>query len=323
MPLRREVPQRQVELGGENEHGESGLEADPSVHEPDADRDRDERDPERRRKLEHRTREEGDSQRSHRRAAIAVADRRDLVGLGLAAVERTQRRQPADDVEEVGRQEHQRLPALTRSVLRVAPDEPHEDRDERQREQHEPGRDEVERGHEREDGNRDDDGEHDLRQVAGVGGLERVDARDGGRRHLGALDAVEGGRLALQAPLDEVEPQRREDAHGGSSPDGLEAPGCQCPPGDDEDQKHERGGHIRQRRAVEGPGGDARDQDGLGEDEERGGDPEYDVGAEGDARCPGSAQQAPLDSHYSRGFRAITSAGVPTGVPPRRARRTW
>ena len=26
------------------------------------------------------------------------------------------------------------------------------------------------------DGNRDDDGEHDLRRVAGIGGLERVDA---------------------------------------------------------------------------------------------------------------------------------------------------
>ncbi len=55
----------------------AGLEADAAVDEPDADRDRDERDPERRRQLEHGAREERDPERAHRRAAVLVADARD------------------------------------------------------------------------------------------------------------------------------------------------------------------------------------------------------------------------------------------------------
>ena len=59
-----------------------------------------------------------------------------IVRLDGAAVERAQRRQPADDVEEVGREREQRLPALARVPLGVTADQPHEDGDERQREQH-------------------------------------------------------------------------------------------------------------------------------------------------------------------------------------------
>ena len=46
-----------------------------------------------------------------------------------------------------------------------------------------------------------------LREVAGERRLERVDAADGSRRHLGALGAVEGGRPVAEPPLDDVEPQ--------------------------------------------------------------------------------------------------------------------
>ena len=53
MVLRGQIPERQVELGREHEHGEAGLEAEPALGEADADRDRHERDPERGRELEH------------------------------------------------------------------------------------------------------------------------------------------------------------------------------------------------------------------------------------------------------------------------------
>ena len=68
--LGREVPQREVELGREHEHGQAGLEADPAVDEAHADRDGHERDPERGRELEHRAREERDPQRRHRAAPV-------------------------------------------------------------------------------------------------------------------------------------------------------------------------------------------------------------------------------------------------------------
>ena len=83
MELRGEIAQRQVELGCEDEHGQRRLEADPALGEPDADDDRDERDPERRRELEHRAGQERDAERPHRRAAVLVAHLGDALGLRL------------------------------------------------------------------------------------------------------------------------------------------------------------------------------------------------------------------------------------------------
>ena len=56
-----------------------------------------------------------------------------------------------------------------------------------------------------EHGDRDRDGEDDLRQIARERGLERVEAGDRGRRHLGALDAVERGRTIAEPPLDQLD----------------------------------------------------------------------------------------------------------------------
>ena len=56
--LRAQPAQGQVELGREHEHRQSGLEAEPAVGQPHADRHRDERDAEGGGQLEHRPREE-------------------------------------------------------------------------------------------------------------------------------------------------------------------------------------------------------------------------------------------------------------------------
>jgi hypothetical protein len=131
--LRRELPHRKVELRCEHEHREAGLQAQAAVDEPHADRDRDERDAERCRQLEHGAREEADSERRHRRPAVALADLREDGRLGPRAVERPQRRQASDHVQEMRRQEPECKPALARPLLRVPPDQPHEERHERQR----------------------------------------------------------------------------------------------------------------------------------------------------------------------------------------------
>ena len=115
--LRGEVPEREVELGREHEHGQAGLEADAALDEAHADGDGHERDPERCRELEHRAREERDAQRRHRRAAVLLAHRTDLLRLRLAAVEGAKRRQAAHDVEEVRREQRERLPALAGTLL--------------------------------------------------------------------------------------------------------------------------------------------------------------------------------------------------------------
>ena len=78
--LRAELAQRQVQLGREHQDGQPGLQPEPAVVEPDADRDGDERDAERRGQLQHGPREEADPQRAHRRLAVALADVGDRLG---------------------------------------------------------------------------------------------------------------------------------------------------------------------------------------------------------------------------------------------------
>jgi hypothetical protein len=74
MELRAELPERKVELRGEDEHGQCRLQSDAAADEPHPDGDCDERDAERRRQLEHRSGEEADPQSGDRRPPIAVAD---------------------------------------------------------------------------------------------------------------------------------------------------------------------------------------------------------------------------------------------------------
>ena len=145
------------------------------------------------------------------RAGSARSTSAIVAGLRAAAVERAQRRQPAHDVEEVGREQPQRQPALARALLRVAADQPHEHRHERQRQRASPAPSVRSiAATQREHGDGHDAGEHELRQVAGEVGLERVDALDRGRRDLACLGAVERGRLAAEPPLDEREPKLGE-----------------------------------------------------------------------------------------------------------------
>ena len=134
--LRAEAPQRQVQLGRQDQHEEGGLEADAAARQPHPDRDRDERDAEGRGELEHRPGEEAHAEGGHRGPPVLLADVGDRVRLLLAAVQGPQGREPAHDVEEVRREHAQREPALPGALLGVAPDEPHEHRHERQREQH-------------------------------------------------------------------------------------------------------------------------------------------------------------------------------------------
>ena len=168
MVLGGEVAQRQVELGCEHEHREPGLEAEPASDQADSDGHRDERDPERRCELQHRPGEKRDAERAHRRAAVLVADLRDPLRLHPGAVEGAERRQPANDVGEVGGELRECPPARACAPLGVAADEPHEDGDEREREEHDAGRDEVDRGDEDEDCDR-----HDRRRARAAAGSGR------------------------------------------------------------------------------------------------------------------------------------------------------
>ena len=72
--LGAEPAQRQVELRREHQDRQARLEPERAADEPHADGDRDERDAERGRQLQHGAGQEADAQRAHRRAPVAVAD---------------------------------------------------------------------------------------------------------------------------------------------------------------------------------------------------------------------------------------------------------
>ena len=205
-----EIAQRQVELRREHEHGQRRFECDPALDQPDPDGDCDERDAERRRELEHGSREECEAQRSHRRRAVGVARLLDPPELRLATIERSQRRQPANDIEEVRRQQRHRLPALACPVPGGPADQPEEHGHEGQREQHQARGDEIERGHQHEHRDRHHDREHELRERPAEQPVQGIDAGDRGSRDLGALGSVERGGVVLQPCRDEIEAQLRQ-----------------------------------------------------------------------------------------------------------------
>ena len=307
--LRGKVPERCVQLRSEHEHRQRRLERNRAVDEADADGDRDERDAERRRELEHGARQERHPQRRHRRPAVLVADLLEPLRLRLAAVERTQRRQSADDVEEMRGENCERLPPLVRALRGVAADEPHEDRHERQRQQQQPGGDRIEHGDEREHGDRDDAGEDDLRQIARERRLERADARDRERRDLAALRSVERSRLRAQPGRDEVEPQLRENRRRAAPSGDLEAPREQRARREHRDEQDDARPDRGERRTVERARDDPREQQRLTEDEQRRTDAEHRVHRQQHARRPRAPQQSAVDH------------GV--GASPTRCRNTW
>ena len=175
--LRAQPAERQVQLGREDDHGQPGLEPEAAVHEPHARRHRDERDPQRGGQLEHRPRQEADAQRLHRRRPVALADARATTAACSSA--RPKARSVGRPRTTSRKCVERRRSAYQRSRVRclgVAADEPHEHRHERQREQHDQRRLQI---HERDPADhqqRDDRGQHGLRQVAREVRLQRLDA---------------------------------------------------------------------------------------------------------------------------------------------------
>ena len=261
-------------------------------------------------------------------AAVAVARLGDPLRLGLAAVESPERRQPAHRVEEVGREQCERLPPLAGTPLCVAPDQPHEHGDERQREQHHACGDKVDRRDEDEHGDRHGHSEDDLREIARERRLERVDAADRSGGDLGALGAVERGRLTTQPSLDELEPELREHVHRRAPAHDLEAVGCGRPSPHDRDEQPERQCHVCERGAAEAAGCDTGEQDCLGENEERREHAEGNVHREQSPHAPRAPHETLVEDPQDQlegdplDGRASASVGGCTSSPVTRARKT-
>ncbi len=163
----------------------------------------------------------------------------------------------------------------------------------------ESGRDEVEGGDQDQYGNGNDGGEDELGEVATEQPLERLHAGDCCGRNLGALGAVERGRVPLQPGGDEVEPELRDDTRGRVGADRLEAPGRGGTRDDHGHEESQRRCDVREGGAVEAACDHAREQHGLGENEKGGNDSENRVGSESDARGARATKETRVESSHT------------------------
>ncbi len=199
--LHAHLPQRQIRLGGEEQHEEPdeqrevpGEQAEPDRHGDDGDRDGCQ-------ELQREAREERHAQHGHRLALVVAGDHLDGVGRAVLPAERLERSEPVDGVGEARREPAQRAVLLLLHAARGQADQHHEERDERDRQHHRQTRERVGEGHRADEDRHRDRGSDQLREVAAEVRVERLEAVAGGHR--------EGGGVAL------AEPARTETAHRG------------------------------------------------------------------------------------------------------------
>ena len=138
--LHAHLTQRQIRLGGEQQHEQPDAEGERAVDQPEPDRHRDDRDRDAREELEREPREERHPQHLHRLAAVVVGDLLDGCRGPVLPPEHLERRQALDGVGEARREALQRLPLPLLHRAGGQADQHHEERDERDRQQHgEPG----------------------------------------------------------------------------------------------------------------------------------------------------------------------------------------
>ena len=130
------------------------------------DRHSEQRHPEAREQLEREGGHKGDAQGRHGAGAETLGDVTDALHLRRSTAEDAQRRQALQDVEEVGAEARERLPPPSRALLRVASDQPHEQRDGRQRQHEDHRRQPVDAEHVRDRDDRNRERRDELREIA-------------------------------------------------------------------------------------------------------------------------------------------------------------
>ncbi|HEX8753038.1 MAG TPA: hypothetical protein VF731_06435 [Solirubrobacterales bacterium] len=222
MELAAEAAQRQVELGGEDQHGEAGGQAEVAFGELDPDRGGDQGDADHRQQLEDQGGEEADPQRLHRLLPVALAGGGDRARLRLGPAVRPQRLQAADHVEELSAEPRELAPAPARGALGEAADQDHEDGDQRRRDGEDRRRLPVARQRPGEDEDRRQRGEDRLRQVAGEVGLKRLHALHRGGRQLARALRLQRPRADEQQVADQARAQLGHHARRADPPGRLE-----------------------------------------------------------------------------------------------------
>ena len=173
----RERPQRQEELGDDDQDGQRPFELDRAVHQPQAHLDRDQRHGDRRAPLQDERRLEGRPQHVHRRVAVSTTDGADVLDLLGTATEHLQRRQAAEHVQE----ERAEIADLGKSPFgdraRPAADDRQQQDQDRAGEEQDQRRRRIDQDDSPEHQERDCDREGSGRLVGGDVRVQRIDHR--------------------------------------------------------------------------------------------------------------------------------------------------
>ncbi len=316
--LGADLPQRQVGLGGEQQHHQAGVEVEVAVHQAHADADGDQGHRNGRQQLQGERRQERDPQRPQRAAPVVVGDAADVVGLCLGAAEDLQGGEAADHVEEVPGQPGQPTPLPVHVGLRGPPDQRHEQRDEGQRGGDGGGGHPVVRHDPRQHGHGDHDGQAELREVAGEVAVQGVDAAGGQGRQFARRPAARRGGAEPGGVVEQLQAQfglhRRARPVGGE----LGEVGHQCASrgggGEQQQRRSQVAGAASRRERV---GDDAGDQQRLRDHQQRAGQAER---HRGDQEAPGGAgmaEQPRVDGSHSPGRSCgLRVRGCHREVPP-------
>ena len=208
----RECPQRQEELGDDDQDRQGPLELDRAVHETQAHLDGDQRHGHRRAPLQDERCLERGPQHVHRRVAVASADRADVLDLLGPSSEHLERRQAAKHVQE----ERAQIADLGKTTVGDRPrpatdDRQQQDEDRSREDQDKRGRRIYQKhGHEHQEGNRD--GQRAGRLVCRYVRLQRIDPAADDPGQLAATFTADPGRAEREQMRGQVGPQRSLEA---------------------------------------------------------------------------------------------------------------
>ena len=254
--VRPEEAERKVRLGGEDEDEQGGGEAQVATEQTKADGHRHERHGEGGQQLEDQRREERHPQGGHGGRAVAVRDVADRGHLGLGPAEDLEGREAGHHVEEVAGQALEQTGLASHPNLRRGAHQRHEQRDQRHRHRDDHRRDPVGPQHHDDDGDRDDDGQEQLREIPGEVAVQGVDAA--GRQHHQAAGAfpVDAGRPEMHDPLHQGCPQVRLGRCRGPLGRTFSEPGDQRATEDDQASSSTERADVRQALMVDDDIGD-------------------------------------------------------------------
>ncbi len=184
---RRQLAERQEELGDDDQDRQRALELDRAGHQPEADLDRDEGDRDGATPLEHERGLERGPQHLQRRVAVLAADRPDGTDLLGAPAECLERRDPAQHVEEERAEPADLREPPFGDRPRPAADEPEQQDEDRAGEQEDERRRRIDDEDRTEDEQRDCDGERARRLERGEVGVDVVEPVGHDRDQLAAF----------------------------------------------------------------------------------------------------------------------------------------